>query len=390
MASVFLQAHVSVAVPLLFPSIYDSTQPYKLDPNFLASVYLSAFSLFWLLLHLLLIGDSKVTSPDLFMTPAYHTSIPPSAFVEEINAAQYTPDPSSASSSSSTLVGTFINTADQSLDGYHRRELRRPRLQYQDDKVIPPQGLRDQTDAEIHGFDMFQSKEETADDQERRDDQGSLKWLPSKIRILRRMMRSNVPHQGNDVAAGNYSAQESDNQKIKRFSSSSSADQSDHSSSSKGSSSCISSTDHITVIRVCSDCNTTKTPLWRSGPRGPKSLCNACGIRQRKARRAMAAEAAAAAANGETILLPADAASSIKMKVKSKAKSKRSKNGACNIHPPAPISSPTTQNNDLRYEDFSSRILSSKLYSAYQRVLPQDEREAAILLMALSCGLVHG
>ncbi|KAG9137464.1 hypothetical protein Leryth_019888 [Lithospermum erythrorhizon] len=34
------------------------------------------------------------------------------------------------------------------------------------------------------------------------------------------------------------------------------------------------------------DCNTTKTPLWRSGPKGPKSLCNACGIRQRKARRA--------------------------------------------------------------------------------------------------------
>lgn len=50
------------------------------------------------------------------------------------------------------------------------------------------------------------------------------------------------------------------------------------------------------VVRVCSDCNTTKTPLWRSGPRGPKSLCNACGIRQRKARRAMAAAAAAAAA----------------------------------------------------------------------------------------------
>ncbi|KAG0532365.1 hypothetical protein BDA96_04G102200 [Sorghum bicolor] len=51
------------------------------------------------------------------------------------------------------------------------------------------------------------------------------------------------------------------------------------------------------VVRVCSDCNTTKTPLWRSGPRGPKSLCNACGIRQRKARRAMAAAAAAAAAS---------------------------------------------------------------------------------------------
>lgn len=51
---------------------------------------------------------------------------------------------------------------------------------------------------------------------------------------------------------------------------------------------------NLGVIRVCSDCNTTKTPLWRSGPCGPKSLCNACGIRQRKARRAMMASGAAA------------------------------------------------------------------------------------------------
>uniref|UniRef100_J3MF69 GATA-type domain-containing protein n=1 Tax=Oryza brachyantha TaxID=4533 RepID=J3MF69_ORYBR len=51
------------------------------------------------------------------------------------------------------------------------------------------------------------------------------------------------------------------------------------------------------VIRVCSDCNTTKTPLWRSGPCGPKSLCNACGIRQRKARRAMMASGPPASPN---------------------------------------------------------------------------------------------
>ncbi|KAG8075452.1 hypothetical protein GUJ93_ZPchr0006g41282 [Zizania palustris] len=50
------------------------------------------------------------------------------------------------------------------------------------------------------------------------------------------------------------------------------------------------------VIRVCSDCNTTKTPLWRSGPCGPKSLCNACGIRQRKAQRAMMASGSPASA----------------------------------------------------------------------------------------------
>ncbi|KAL6839384.1 hypothetical protein ACP4OV_030654 [Aristida adscensionis] len=51
------------------------------------------------------------------------------------------------------------------------------------------------------------------------------------------------------------------------------------------------------VIRMCSDCNTTKTPLWRSGPCGPKSLCNACGIRQRKARRAMMASTGAPPSN---------------------------------------------------------------------------------------------
>ncbi|KAF5739904.1 putative GATA transcription factor 15 [Tripterygium wilfordii] len=38
--------------------------------------------------------------------------------------------------------------------------------------------------------------------------------------------------------------------------------------------------------KCCTDCKTTKTPLWRAGPSGPKSLCNACGIRYRKKRRA--------------------------------------------------------------------------------------------------------
>ncbi|XP_057792239.1 GATA transcription factor 16-like [Salvia miltiorrhiza] len=43
------------------------------------------------------------------------------------------------------------------------------------------------------------------------------------------------------------------------------------------------------IKKCCSDCRTTKTPLWRSGPSGPKSLCNACGIRYRKKRPAAAA-----------------------------------------------------------------------------------------------------
>jgi len=31
--------------------------------------------------------------------------------------------------------------------------------------------------------------------------------------------------------------------------------------------------------KVCANCRTTKTPLWRNGPLGPKTLCNACGVR---------------------------------------------------------------------------------------------------------------
>ncbi|EPS59020.1 hypothetical protein M569_15793, partial [Genlisea aurea] len=38
-------------------------------------------------------------------------------------------------------------------------------------------------------------------------------------------------------------------------------------------------------LKSCSDCRTTRTPLWRGGPAGPKSLCNACGIKYNKKRR---------------------------------------------------------------------------------------------------------
>ncbi|KAF2598998.1 hypothetical protein F2Q68_00012175 [Brassica cretica] len=40
-------------------------------------------------------------------------------------------------------------------------------------------------------------------------------------------------------------------------------------------------------VRCCSDCRTTKTPMWRGGPSGPKSLCNACGIRFMRQRRSV-------------------------------------------------------------------------------------------------------
>ncbi|KAG6415239.1 hypothetical protein SASPL_122645 [Salvia splendens] len=41
----------------------------------------------------------------------------------------------------------------------------------------------------------------------------------------------------------------------------------------------------ISPLKTCSDCHTSRTPLWRGGPAGPKSLCNACGIKYNKKRR---------------------------------------------------------------------------------------------------------
>ncbi|CAI0628314.1 unnamed protein product [Linum tenue] len=180
------------------------------------------------------------------------------------------------------------------------------------------------------------------------------------------------------------------------------------------------------VVRVCADCNTTKTPLWRSGPRGPKSLCNACGIRQRKARRAMAAAAAAAAVAAEggadldttAPLPPPPPATTIKLKTgKGKHANKNKLAPSANSHLPfkkrckfaAPrgrkatigsnsssssknkVTTTTTDNNNsdnkLCFEDLVAIL--SKSCSAIQRVFPQDEKEAAILLMALSYGLVQ-
>lgn len=51
-------------------------------------------------------------------------------------------------------------------------------------------------------------------------------------------------------------------------------------------------------------------------------------------------------------------------------------------------SSTSSSSSDKFYSDDLAIILSKS--SAYQQVFPQDEKEAAILLMALSYGMVHG
>ncbi|XP_047963565.1 GATA transcription factor 15-like [Salvia hispanica] len=95
--------------------------------------------------------------------------------------------------------------------------------------------------------------------------------------------------------------------------------------------------------KSCTDCRTTRTPLWRGGPHGPKSLCNACGIKYNKRRR-------------ESLGLDTG-----------NRKKKRSEDRSSKV------------GEMLKMRFMRSSKLMSKL---------REEEQAAILLMALSCGSV--
>ncbi|XP_057470416.1 GATA transcription factor 16-like [Actinidia eriantha] len=115
------------------------------------------------------------------------------------------------------------------------------------------------------------------------------------------------------------------------------------------------------LVKTCADCGTTKTPLWRGGPAGPKSLCNACGIRSRKKRRALLG---LNKASGED------------------KKSKRNSDQS---------SARKSGKNGKLGESMKRQLL------VWQRSTVEnlrhklgEEEQAAVLLMALSCGSVYG
>ncbi|KAK8509079.1 hypothetical protein V6N13_062132 [Hibiscus sabdariffa] len=268
--------------------------------------------------------------------------------------------PSSSSSSSSLTCPTFFNPTVQNQAGSCQIQDQDGQLESGGDSGLPKLSIW--------------KKEEKIERDDHHHEDISYKWMPSKMRILRKMMSSERSDLSKSSTAA---ATKFEDLKVQINQPSSSPDNSINSSYNNNNNS---------PIRVCADCNTTKTPLWRSGPRGPKSLCNACGIRQRKARRAMAA--AAAASNGA--IVEAETTTSTKStKVQNKAK--RSSNGCvaklkntkkCKLS----SQSQGRTRKKLCFEDL--RVILSK-NSAFHRVFPQDEKEAAILLMALSYGLVH-
>ncbi|XP_014499949.1 GATA transcription factor 21 [Vigna radiata var. radiata] len=193
----------------------------------------------------------------------------------------------------------------------------------------------------------------------------STNWMPPKMRMVRKIMVSDQ--------TGSHKADISNSKQMKAKEKNPTLSQLVTDDSNYNS----SSNNNSVTARVCADCHTTKTPLWRTGPTGPKSLCNACGIRQRKARRAIAA--AATTAKGTNRLEAKK--SEVKKGKKLHSKGKKPKTGSAPVLVKKKRKPAKHRKKFSAFEDLSVR---------FQQVFPQDEKEAAILLMALSHGLLHG
>ncbi|KAF3436509.1 hypothetical protein FNV43_RR23601 [Rhamnella rubrinervis] len=109
-------------------------------------------------------------------------------------------------------------------------------------------------------------------------------------------------------------------------------------------------------LKSCTGCQTTRTPLWRGGPAGPRSLCNACGIRYRKRRRAALG------------LNKGDEADDDRSEKKT-------------------IMSSSSNSNKLGMSLKLGLITIQRDFVFEESVLKEEE-QAAIMLMALSCGSV--
>lgn len=94
------------------------------------------------------------------------------------------------------------------------------------------------------------TEEEGEDEEEAEEADRPGTWMSSKMRFMRKMMNST--HIVVSKPRGSMLLSEDQSQRSQGFGAG-------NQSNGNG------------IIRICSDCNTTKTPLWRSGPRGPKA-----------------------------------------------------------------------------------------------------------------------
>ncbi|CAJ1975813.1 unnamed protein product [Sphenostylis stenocarpa] len=274
-------------------------------------------------------------------------------------------------SSSSSLSNFILLNPDQDQGGSCHWESKSLQSDEEVEKIVLSSGSWNHAAEKIdkrsdHKLRVWKKEEECESLQ--RGEDSSTRWMPSKKRTVRRIKVSDQT--GSDTACISNSKKFKYEEKNPPLSLVGTDDSHYNSSSNHN---------NVTV-RVCADCHTTKTPLWRSGPKGPKSLCNACGIRQRKARRAIAAAATAIGTN----LVKAEK-SEMKKGNKLHNKGMKSKTGGAQVLKKKSKPGAKYRKRFGAFEDLTVR-LSKNL----QQVFPQDEKEAAILLMALSHGLLHG
>ncbi|XP_014507425.1 GATA transcription factor 21 isoform X1 [Vigna radiata var. radiata] len=306
------------------------------------------------------------------MIPAYrHSSVIPLDLNEDQNHELFIPTHHAYPSFSylSSPYPVLFNPPDQE-DGSHSWEPTKHLSGHEEaEKINPTMGSWDHSVAQSELKVTVCKQKERSEDHVAAAEDGSVKLMPSKMRMMQKMMGPDQT--GAYIEDSTVHKFEDEKQPLSPLGT-------DNSSSNN----CSNHSNN--TVRVCADCHTTKTPLWRSGPRGPKSLCNACGIRQRKARRAMAA---AASGNGTVILKTEKSVKGNKLQKKEKKvrtqvapqMKKKRKHGVG--------AKPSQSRNKFGFEDLTLRLRKSL---AMHQVFPQDEKEAAILLMALSYGLVQG
>ncbi|KAM0015707.1 putative transcription factor C2C2-GATA family [Helianthus debilis subsp. tardiflorus] len=131
--------------------------------------------------------------------------------------------------------------------------------------------------------------------------------------------------------------------------------------------------------KCCTDCHTTRTPLWRGGPAGPKSLCNACGIKYNKKRRQQIDK------TGTKTSKVSNRNGDLKMKMKMKMNMKLM------VINQKQSQSQTQSHHNHDHDHDHDLQRSKRKRSSYERGKPwwnklREEEQAAILLMAISCG----
>lgn len=98
-------------------------------------------------------------------------------------------------------------------------------------------------------------KEEGVEESNIKSSYESVQWMPSKMRLMKKMMIHNntnhVTPKASTVTSNNTQTREH------------------HKTQNQKSPSHHNHRNNNTT-RVCADCNTTSTPLWRGGPKGPK------------------------------------------------------------------------------------------------------------------------